>query len=851
MPRLLRLSGAVEGKSVDGVRKGGRGGKSPRADIIHGDAMLDVQRYPVTSQMYDRFQRRRIVRRVATISYVLVVGAYLCWRYTVINDQSLTLSLFYFVSEVFGFILGLTALFASWTYRERSLIPAPEGLAVDVVIPVYKEPIDVIRQTLIGAKGITYPHKTWVLDDGRRPEIEALAAELGITYCRRDENLHAKAGNLNFGLARMTGEFVMVFDADHIAMPHALDVLLGQFNDPTIGLVQTPQEFFNTDAFQYVNPRKGGGRWHDQTFFYNIAEPCRDALDGATCVGTGSLYRRASLDAIGGFPTETVTEDFHTSILFSKAGIQTAYINEPVAAGLAEDTVEDFYATRHRWAHGNLHVLRHENALFSKDLTWRQRLSYLTLGTIYLEGWQQLINFLIPVVALLFGVPPFEISIFNVLVVLLFPFLSYALMQEAGCGYTRFWVNEIFSMLRWPIHIVATAGFFKVRAPWRSAHKAAGGHVQWGLLAPQFFILALSLTALGVGIARIWGDFEIGPIGQAVMLVIGLPLNDMVVIDLFRILPEGYTADLVMIAGFWVLYNSARVLFLVKKVLRNAGDTHAYFRFKLPIPFFVTATNETATDDVILLHSAALSEVWMGFDVSSDGGVGSGRAWQVGDVLSLTLSLPAGELNVDAVIDTILQNKPGGQVRVELSFLWDSPQEKDHLAAALYSVDWQKEFQAHNSYFYTLWDSVAWLFGENRNERVATRGDWAPLLIESSANDEDASNYGVLSYPLEADGAASLIAFRPFALGQVVGGHVLGSEGPLDCRLEIKGAEPLSTLATKGVDGASLARYLVHVVMEPGGIRLKAPQKGAENQQNQNNFTPAETKNLLTEDKTA
>jgi len=58
-------------------------------------------------------------------------------------------------------------------------------------------------------------------------------------------------------------------------------------------------------------------------------------------------------------------------------------------------------------------------------------------------------------------------------------------------------------------------------------------------------------------------------------------------------------------------------------------------------------------------------------------------------------------------------------------------------------------------------------------------------------------------------------------------------------------------LATKGVDGASLARYLVHVVMEPGGIRLKAPQMRAANRLDQNNYTPVETKNLLTEDKTA
>mgnify|MGYP003142035191 CR=1 FL=1 len=835
---------------MDRVRTSGRGDKSSRADIIHGDAMLDVQRYPVTSQMHDRFERRRIVRRVATLSYVLVVGAYLCWRYTVINDQSLTLSLFYFVSEIFGFILGLTALFASWTYRERTIIPAPKGLDVDVVIPVYKEPVDVIRQTLIGAKGITYPHDTWVLDDGRRPEIKALAAELGIHYRAREENLHAKAGNLNFGLTQMTGDFVMVFDADHIAMPHALDVLLGQFDDPSVGLVQTPQEFFNTDAFQYVNPRKGGGRWHDQTFFYNIAEPCRDALDGATCVGTGSLYRRAALETIGGFPTETVTEDFHTSVLFSKAGIQTAYINEPVAAGLAEESVEDFYATRHRWAHGNLHVLRHENALFSKDLTWRQRLSYLTLGTIYLEGWQQLINFLIPVVSLMFGMPPFEISIFNVLVVLLFPFLSYALMQEAGCGYARFWVNEIFSMLRWPIHLVASVGFFKVRAPWRSANKAAGGQVQWGLLAPQFFILALSLVALSVGIWRIWDDFEVGPIGQAVMLFIGLPIGDMIIIDLFKPLPEGYTADLVMIAGFWVLYNSTRVLFLVRKVLRNAGNTHAYFRFKLPIPFFVNAKQGTGLSGM-LLSSTSLSEVWMAFDVPTNESADEAGKWHVGDVVSLTLSLPAGELDVEAVVDRVAQGTAGACDRVEVLFSWETAQAKDQLAAALYSVDWQKEFQAHNSYFLTLWDMVAWLFGESRNERVVTRADWTPLLVESSANDDATSHFGMLSCPLDESGEASLIAFRPFALGQVVSGHILSPEGLVGCRLEITGAEPLSTLATKGVDGAVLARYLVQVRAEQGGLGAPVPHRRSESHSDASSYQLRETKNSSSGDKTA
>src|ERR1700733_6918970 len=180
-------------------------------------------------------------------------------------------------------------------------------------------------------------------------------------------------------------------------------------------------------------------------------------MNGTSCVGTGVVFRRAALNRIGGIPVETVTEDVHASLKLHALGYQAVYLNEPGAYGLASADLRDYYKTRHRWAHGNLHVLRHENIFTLKGLTLAQRLSYLTLGLVYLEGWQQLLLIAVPVGSLLFGWAPFDITVLNVLIVLLFPILTLLLLQELGCGLARPWVNEIFSMARLPVHIAAWA----------------------------------------------------------------------------------------------------------------------------------------------------------------------------------------------------------------------------------------------------------------------------------------------------------------------------------------------------------------------------------------------------------
>lgn len=676
----------------------------------------------MSTQLNARFQERRGARRLVSVLFVVLSLAYLVWRATIMNADSLALSLIYYAAEIIGFVLGLTVLFSSWGYRHREHMPAPPGRAVDVFVTAYKEPEHILRKTLRGALAMRYPHRTWLLDDGRRPELAALAAELGVRYLTRPDNRGAKAGNLNHALASSTAEFVLVFDADHIPLPDAIDMLIGHFERPAVAMVQAPQIYYNTDAFQYMNARSGR-LWHDQSFFYAIAQACRDAWNGASCVGTSAMYRRAALDAIGGIPEDTLTEDIHTSLKLHKAGFETVYVNETVAYGVAAADLDEYYKTRHRWAHGNLHALRLERVPFTRALTPGQNLSYLTLGLIYLEGWQQLMLFAVPVASLMLGMPPFEITIFNVLVVMLFPILVHLLLQELGCGFSRYWANEVFSMARFPVHIAATLGLFGRHTLWRSSSKETKGRFNAWLLAPQFAVCLVSLAAVGFGISRLAADFKTGPLiaaGSSMLTTItgSATTKGEAAIQWFETMREGYTADLVAVAGFWAVVNALRAAFVVAKAAHNARRSHEHFRFDIVAPIAITA--EGAKDGATVTR---LAEDWVAFRVPA--GSDLGPDWLPGDVAMTRLRLPGLALDVQLTISRIAENRRGG-FDMEAGMRPLGRGDADRLADILYSCRLSPQSSADLPYFHTPSDmarrafaGIAALAGSARRHRRA------------------------------------------------------------------------------------------------------------------------------------
>src|SRR6185295_15091599 len=122
--------------------------------------------------------------------------------------------------------------------------------SVDVFIPVFQEPLEILEQTLIAARAMRYPRfAVYVLDDGHRDEVRELARRHGVHYLRGPRE-HAKAGNLNHALAQTMGDLVAIFDTDHIPTQEFLSETVPWFGDDEIGVVQTPHVFRNADIFQ-------------------------------------------------------------------------------------------------------------------------------------------------------------------------------------------------------------------------------------------------------------------------------------------------------------------------------------------------------------------------------------------------------------------------------------------------------------------------------------------------------------------------------------------------------------------------------------------------------------------------
>jgi cellulose synthase (UDP-forming) len=262
--------------------------------------------------------------------------------------------------------------------RLRAL-PPDQFPSVDVYIPTYDEPFEVLEKSITGALCLDYPNvHLWVLDDGRRPWLKAFCEDKGIGYLTRPDNAHAKAGNINHALTKTEGEFVAVFDADFVPQRNFLMRTIGFFVDPNIGIVQVPHMFYNHDPMQ-VNLALRKSIPDDQRFFFEGIMPSRDAWNAAFCCGSNSVTRRAALRCIGGaLPTTSITEDMLLSLALLRNGYITRYLCEQLAYGLAPETMQAFFVQRQRWARGAMQILfQAAGPLGGAHLTLMQRLLFL------------------------------------------------------------------------------------------------------------------------------------------------------------------------------------------------------------------------------------------------------------------------------------------------------------------------------------------------------------------------------------------------------------------------------------------------------------------------------------------
>ena len=430
-------------------------------------------------------------------------------------------------AEVYAWLIMLLGFAqCAWPLR-RAPAPLPELLAdwplVDVFVPTYNEPLSVIRPTILAAKGMDWPAgkmRIHILDDGRREIVRQFAAEAQVGYITREDNRHAKAGNLNHALRQTSGPFVAIFDCDHLAVRSFLQTTMGwMLRDPRCAMIQTPHHFFspdpferNLDTFRRI-PNEG-------SLFYGIVQDGNDFWNATFFCGSCAVLRRTALEEVGGIAVETVTEDAHTALKLHRRGYRTAYLNITQAAGLATESLAAHVAQRIRWARGMAQIFRIDNPLFGRGLTWMQRLCYSNSMLHFFYGIPRLIFLTAPLAYLFFELHIIRSSaaIFALYLLphLVLPQITTARMQ--GAYRHSFWAEVYETVLAWYITLPTTLAFFNPGAG-RFNVTAKGGlvertHFDWLISRPYFGLVVINGLGLAIGLGRLfyWNRFEAGTV---------------------------------------------------------------------------------------------------------------------------------------------------------------------------------------------------------------------------------------------------------------------------------------------------------------------------------------------------
>lgn len=401
----------------------------------------------------------RIVLMVLLVAGGLAMARLMNWWF---REQHVAfLPAFVLLSLTFWYGMSRVVLgwFNLWRLRVPEAVPAPAGLRVALFTTSSPgEPLAMFEKTLAACARIRYPHTTYLLDDTQDPRFREVAERYGAVLLEIVGEPGAKAGKINKALSLTDEDFILVLDPDHLPFSNFLDRVLGYFTDPKVGFVQVSQAYYNQER-SFV--AKGAA---EQTYtFYGPTQMGLFGHGGAVAIGANCTFRREALLSIGGHGIG-LAEDLVTSIRLHGAGWTSIYVPEIVSRGLVPEDLGSFYKQQLKWARGVFEVTFVELPRLWSRLTWRQKLSYGTIGTYYLFGFTTLAYLVIPYAYLWTGVQPASMKFTEFVAyagaVGVLGVAIYLYIQRWLCDPTSerglHWRGMVLKMACWPVFLAGT-----------------------------------------------------------------------------------------------------------------------------------------------------------------------------------------------------------------------------------------------------------------------------------------------------------------------------------------------------------------------------------------------------------
>lgn len=422
--------------------------------------------------------------------------------YGILREEHISNTPLYYILMVSLIFLALKITYEWYHYFSISIPDQPElrqRFSVDVLTTFCPgEPYAMITETLEAIQAISYPHMAYLCDESNDPFLREVCERLGVRHVTRSNRINAKAGNINNALQQATGEICVVLDPDHVPAPDFLDQVLPHFQDPEIGFVQVVQAYKNIHSNTIA---KGAAQ---QTFqFYGPMMMTMNSYGTVQAIGANCTFRRKALDSIGGH-APGLAEDMNTSMKLHAKGWKSVYVPKVLTRGLVPESLSAYYKQQLKWSRGVFELLVTTYVREFWNFTWRQKLHYGLLPWHYFSGAIYLINFLIPIISLFFGIMPMKInlatfllwgSLFFTSTITIRHYVQRWVMEEDERGFHL--VGGLLLIGTWWIHLL---GFIftilRKRVPYDPTPKDGKEENLIGLNVPNISLGLLSVLAI-------------------------------------------------------------------------------------------------------------------------------------------------------------------------------------------------------------------------------------------------------------------------------------------------------------------------------------------------------------------
>ncbi len=482
--------------------------------------------------------------------WLFFIAAY-AWEDKILALMLLSAELFTMV-QTFGYFQNIYLVSTSSDEKQPirlgNVPPLENYPPVAIIVSSFKEPIDVLEETLICFYNLTYPNKRiYFLDDTRydlsgwnpdeaaayRQEIDELCRHIGVNQFRRRWR-GAKAGMINDFLAFLDNKppegfsftswdernqrpgdekYIFVFDADMNPFPDFAEPLVAYMEEyPRLAFIQTPQYYSN---FEFNRVARAAGL--QQAVFYEYICEGKSLEDAMFCCGTNVIFRRDALNAVGGFDESSVTEDFATSLKFHIQGWSSAYLNKVSAFGIGPEDLGAYFKQQFRWALGTVGLFRTivgeflRNPRQMRPMKWWE---YFLSGSHYFVGWILFVMMICPALYLLtntpsyFARPELYFLFFLPYVILTFTLFVFS-MRQRKYSFMDLATGAVLQALCFPVYMQASVlAMLGIRGKFGITPKGRSLSLPLRQLWPQILMAFFSFTAVIWGLCRLYYERE-------------------------------------------------------------------------------------------------------------------------------------------------------------------------------------------------------------------------------------------------------------------------------------------------------------------------------------------------------